>query len=328
MREPILKSQPTLADVHIDQALTNISVAYMQSNDTFVASKVFPVIPVDKQTNKYFTFPKEAWFKDEARKRTDGTETAGSGYTVSTDSYSCDVWGFHKDLGAQLRANADAQINLERGAVQFVTQRMLMRQELQWVADYFVGSIWGTTVTGATNFVRWSDYINSDPVEDIENAKETILSTTGFMPNTIVMGYQVWRKLKNHPDIYDRLKGAGGAGPRTITKQQVAAIFEVDNIYVPQGIQATNVEGETAAWSFLQGKHLWIGYVNPSPGMEMPSAGYTFHWTGISGGLGSAIAIDSYEIRTLKTIRYEAEMAFDNKLVAADLGYFMSGVVV
>lgn len=329
MREPIIKGQPTLADTHIDVALTNISIAYMQSQDTFIASKVFPVIPVDKQTNKYFVFPKEAWFKDEAQKRTDGTETAGSGYQVSSDSYACDVWGFHKDVGAQLRANTDAQINLERGATQFVTQRMLMRQERQWVTDYFAKSIWGTDVDGGTGFVRWSDYINSDPVEDIENAKEKILSTTGFMANTVVMGYQVWRKLKNHPDIYDRLRGInGGASPRVVTKQQVAAIFEVDNVYVPQGIYASNVEGETAAYDFVQGKHLWIGYVNPNPGMEMPSAGYTFHWTGISGGLGSAIAIDSFDIREKKTTRFEAEMSWDNKVVATDLGYFMYQVVV
>ena len=329
MREPIIKGQPTMAETHIDVALTNISIAYIQAQDTFIAAKVFPVIPVDKQTNKYFTFPKEAWFKDEAQKRTDGTETAGSGYTVSSDTYACDVWGFHKDVGAQLRANADAQINMDRGAVQFVTQRMLMRQERQWVTDYFNISIWGTTVTGGTNFTRWSDYVNSDPVEDIENAKEAILGVTGFMPNTIVMGYQVWRKLKNHPDIYDRLKGVISAGgPRVVTKQQVAAIFEVDNLYVPQGIYASNNEGETAAYGFIQGKSVWIGYVNPNPGLEVPSAGYTFNWTGISGGLGSSIAIDSFDIREKKTTRFEAEMSWDNKVVATDLGYFMAQVVV
>ena len=48
-------AQPTLNDVHVDAILTNISVAYMQDRDNFIADKVFPVIPVDKKSDKFFT---------------------------------------------------------------------------------------------------------------------------------------------------------------------------------------------------------------------------------------------------------------------------------
>ena len=41
---------PTPRDVHVDAALTNISIAYKQSDDAFVAEKVFPVVPVGKQS--------------------------------------------------------------------------------------------------------------------------------------------------------------------------------------------------------------------------------------------------------------------------------------
>lgn len=50
----IRKSQPTASDVHIDKPLTNISVAYIQNTNEFIADKVFPTVPVDKQTDKYF----------------------------------------------------------------------------------------------------------------------------------------------------------------------------------------------------------------------------------------------------------------------------------
>ena len=57
------------------------------------------------------------------------------------------------------------------------------------------------------------------------------------------------------------------------------------------------------------------------------SAGYSFAWTGVSGGMGETIGVDSFEIREKKTIRYEAEVAFDNKVVAPELGVFFASAV-
>lgn len=321
MRHAVRKAQPAIQDVHVDAALTNLSIAYIQRQDVYIAAKVFPIIPVAKQSNKYYIFTKNDWFRDEARKRADNTESAGSGYNLSTDSYFADVWAFHKDVGAQLKANADAQVQTERGAVEFVTQRLLLRQEIQWVSDFFTTSVWGTDST-PTNL--WSDFVNSDPIEDIETGKETILGNTGIMPNTLVLGYQVFRKLKNHPDIVDRMKYTSS---ENITAEILARMFEVERVLVAKAIKATNLEGETAAYSFAHGKHALLAYVAPNPGEMEPSAGYTMHWTGVSGGLGTGVAVDSFEIREKKTTRYEGEMAFDNKVTGSDLGYFFNGAV-
>ena len=79
-------AQPSINQVHIDAILTNISVAYMQKSENFIADKVFPVVPVDKKSDKYFTYTKNDWFRDEAQRRADATESAGSGYSLSTAS--------------------------------------------------------------------------------------------------------------------------------------------------------------------------------------------------------------------------------------------------
>ncbi len=47
-------AQPTASDVHVDAVLTNLSVAYIQEQDAYIATKVFPVIPVDKKSDKYY----------------------------------------------------------------------------------------------------------------------------------------------------------------------------------------------------------------------------------------------------------------------------------
>lgn len=317
--------QPSKTQVHaVDVPLTNVSTAYLQSDERFIATKVFPVVPVEKQTDKYYTYTKNDWFRDEATKRADASESDGSGYGLSTDSYSCDVFALHKDIGNQSRANADPQIDLDREAALFLTQRMLLRQEIQWVADAFGPGIWGTTATPAN---LWSDFTASDPIEDVETAKETILSTTGQMANTLVLGYQVYRKLKNHPDIIDRIKYTTGVTGRTVTPELLASMFDVERVFVASSVKATNIEGETAAYSFTHGKHAALFHVAPAPGLLTPSAGYTFTWRGVSMGLGANIGISRFDVPLRKATRVEAEVAFDNKIVATDLGYFFEAAV-
>jgi hypothetical protein len=316
--------QPTQNQVHVDVPLTNISTAYIQSQDAFIASKVFPIVRVQKQTDKYYTYTKNDWFRDEAQLRADSSESAGSGYGLSTASYSCDVYAMHKDIGEQVRNNADSQINLDREAVQFVTQRLLLRQEIQWVTDYFTTSVWATDSTPSN---LWSDFTASDPIEDIETGKETILASTGMMANTLVLGYQVARKLRNHPDIVDRIKYTQGVTARTVTNEMLAAMFGVERVLVPYGVKATNVEGETAATSFTHGKHALLCHVASSPGLLTPSAGYIFAWDGVSGGLGQNVGIKRIDVPLKASQRIEGQIAFDNKVVGTDLGYFFNGAV-
>lgn len=318
--------QPTSSAVHaVDVPLTNISTAYVQSQDNFIADKVFPVVPVMKQTDKYYTYTKNDWFRDEAKVRADGTESAGSGYGLSTASYSCDVFGFHKDIGNQARNNADAGINLDRDATEFVTQRLLLRREIQFVTDFFTTSIWATDSTPSN---LWSDYTASDPVDDVEGGKESILSVTGKEANTLVLGYQVYRKLRNHPDIIDRIKYVTQATTRQITPALLAAVFDVERVLVAKAIKATNVEGETAAYAFTHGKHALLCHVASNPGLLVPSAGYIFSWRGVAGGIpGADIGISRFYMQQIKSDRVEGESAFDCKAVGTDLGYFFASVV-
>ena len=322
--------QPTSSQVHVDAILTNISVAYLQRAENFIADKVFPVVPVDKQSDKYFVYDKNDWLRDEAQVRTDGTESVGSGYNITTATYYADVYAIHKDIGDQTRANADAPINVDREAAEFVTHRLLTRREIQFVNDFMTTGKWGHDVTGVAasptsgQTIQWSDYTNSDPIEDIEEGKAEILSTTGFEANTLVLGYDVFRQLKNHPDLVDRIKYTSS---QTITEDMLARMFDIERVLVSKSVKATNKEGATGAYSFTTGTTALLAHVAPSPGILTPSAGYTFSWTGVSQGLGLTIGTSSFRLESLRATRVEAELAFDNRVVASDLGYFWTSIV-
>ena len=316
--------QPTSSDVHVDAILTNISIAYLQNAANMIANRVFPSVPVEKQSDKYFTYTKGDWFRDEAQLRAPATESAGSGYSLSTATYSANVYAFHKDVDDQVRANADTPISPDRDATTFVTQRMLLRQEIDWNSSYFTTGVWDTDVVGGTNFTKWSNYTSSDPITDIETGKSTILSTTGFMPNTLVLGYDAFRQLKHHPEIVDRVKYTSSEVPGEATW---ARLFGVDRVLVAQAIKNAGAEGAADSFSLLHGKNAALYYVAPTPGILTPSAGYQFAWRGVSDGMGANIGISRFRLPELRADRIEAQMAWDYKVVSTDLGYFFSACV-
>lgn len=314
-------AQPTSSQVHADAMLTNISVAYAQSADAFIANSVFPSLPVAHQSDKYYIYTKNDWFRDEAQIRPPATPSAGSGYGLSTATYSCDVFALHKDIDDQTIANADVALNMEADAARFVAQRMLIRHEIEWAASFFGTSIWGTDSTPAN---LWDNYATSKPLVDVQTGKETVLGNTGFEPNTLVLGYNVYSDLLNHPEIVDRIKYSSADA---VTQQIMARYFGVDRLFVARGVKATNLEGETAAYSFVHGKHALLCYVPPAPGLLTPSAGYTFVWQGVSDGLGMNIGTTRFYLPEIRSWRIESQMAWDSKVVASDLGYFFASVV-
>jgi hypothetical protein len=313
--------QPTSQQVHVDAILTNISVAYMQQQANFIASRVFPIVPVSKQSDKFFTYTKNDWFRDEAQRRADATESAGGGYGLSTDTYHADVFAFHKDIGDQTRANADAPIQVDREAAEFVTMRLLLKMETQFVSSFFTTGVWGTDDTPSN---LWSDYTSSDPLGDVEDGKRAILSTTGFEPNTLVLGYDVFRALKNHPDLVDRIKYTSS---QTLTEGLMASLFDIPRVMVAKAVKATNNEGATQAYDFTHGKNALLTYSAPSAGLLQPSGGYVMSWTGVSGGLGQTIGTSRIRMEQFKADRIEGEMSFDMKVIGSDLGYFFSACV-
>lgn len=316
-------TQPASSQAHIDGPLTSLSIAYMNDASAFIATKVFPIVSVDKQSNKYFIFDKQAFFRDQAERRGDAQESAGSGYSLSNDTYFCKVWALHKDVGDQVRQNTDSPLNADRNAAEFVTQALLIRREKEFVDTAFVASAWANAVTPS---VQWSTYASSDPLNDIETAKTTILSTTGRKANTLVLGYEVFAKLKNHPDLRDMVKYTSS---RVITEELLAGLFGVERVLVPSAVIDSNSDAaSSASLAFAYGKHALLLHVPPNPGLEIPSAGYTFAWSGLNGQLGGAgLAMSKFRMEHLKADRVEGELAIDVKITGSDLGYFLPSAV-
>jgi hypothetical protein len=331
----IRKSLPSAGDVHVNMPLTNVSVAMMQSADNFVADRMFSNVPVLKQSDRYYTYDRGDFNRDEMQLRAPGAESAGGGYRIdNTPNYFCDVWAFHKDIPLQVRANADAVLNLDMEATNYITLKGLIRKEKAFVANWFTSSVWtndwsgAASSPGATQILQWNQSA-STPIEDVRKFKRTILQSTGFLPNVLTLGRPVYDVLCDHPEFIDRIKygQTAAAGPARTTRQIMAALFELDDILVMDAIENTAAEGQTNSHAFIGGKHLLLAYRPAAPGLMTPAAGYTFSWTGYMGAGPQGQRISQFYLPQFKSDRVEIELAFAQKQIAADLGFFVLNAV-
>ena len=213
-----------------------------------------------------------------------------------------------------------------------MTHQGLLAKEILWGSTFFTTSVWGTDMTGVSSgptgnqFLQWNDAA-SNPIEDVRLGKTTVLQSTGFRPNTLVIGQQVYDKLVDHPDITGRVVyGGNNSQPAMVNKQTLAALFEVDRVLVAEAIQNTANEAQTASHSFILGKRALLCYVPPSPGLMTPASGYTFTWNQYEqAALGTSIS--RFRMEHLRSDRVEINMAYGYELVASELGYFFTSAV-
>lgn len=321
--------QPTPGDVHIDRALTDLSLRYSQGADVFTARKVFKPLPVQHRSDKYFVYQREQFFRTDVALRAPGSPTVGTGFGLTSADYSINVYGVHKDVDDQTRSNAESPINVDQDAVDLVTNQLLQYQENDFVSSFFTTGIWGTDSVGGTNFTVWSD-ATSTPVEDLRDAMVDMTRVTAKKPNTLLMGPEVWQQIVDHPDLLDRVKYT--QGPAMASESLLAQILGIDSVHVAWAVKNTTAEGEafTAATSmgFHFGKHAWLGYVDPSAsGLNKVTAGITFTWSGLFGSNADGVRIKRFRMEELASDRIEGEYAYDMKVVASDLGHFFSGAV-
>lgn len=328
---------PGQSDLHVNVPLTNVSVAYMQDQKQFIADKVFPRVPVSKQSDIFWKYSKSDWRRTEVQLRAPGTESAGTGFRVTTDTYYAQVYAVHKDIDDQTRANADSYWNLDRDSTKLVTNQLLLKRDLDWNAKYFTTGVWGTDYTGVAasptgnQFLQWNDAA-SDPIVQFATLQTTFVKNSGRKANTLVLGADTITQLKNHPDIIDRIKYTQRG---VVTTDLLASLFDVERILVSYAsstsVNESNdaaVQDAAATYSFMSNsKAALLCYTPSSPSLMTPAAGYTFTWNGYLGGNAHGIRMSNFRMDHIRSDRIEGEMTYDMKVVASDMGVFLASAV-
>ena len=321
----------TPSSVHIDAPLTNLTIAYVQDQNNFVADKVFPTVAVERQSDKYYEYDRANMNRSgDVKKLAPRTEVNRIGQKVSNTSYFADVYGLGMDFDQQTLATEDTALDIRSSGAQTLTTRLLIHREEQFASTFFAAGVWGTQTTPAN---LWSDYTNSTPLVDVTTASRTMqLKSGGFKPNTMVVGKEVRDILINHPKVLARLNGGSTVqNPALVTDNMLAQIFEVENFYVMEAVQNSSVEGVAESNAFIGGKHALLVHGPKNAGLMVPAAGLTFAWNTLEGVNNLGVTVESFSDDALKRQQVaehiQVKMSYDMKVTGADLGYFFNTVV-
>ena len=234
------------------------------------------------------------------------------------------------DFDEQTIANEDAALETRAAGAQTLVNNLLIDREIDFANTFFSAGVWGSESTPSN---LWSDYTNATPITDVTAARRAMqLKSGGYKPNTMVVGKEVRDQLINHPDILARLNGgATVSNTALITNAKLAEIFEVENFYVMEAVQNASAEGVAESNAFIGGKSALLTYTPSSAGLMTPAAGLTFAWNNLQGVQNLGVSVESFSDDGLRRVgvaeHIQAKMAYDMKVVGADLGYFFDTVI-
>lgn len=325
-----------------DELLRNVALAFMDdSADQYVASQVFPVVPVNLSHGHYKVFPRSYFLRDEVGPRPLGGYPRQVGFKVSEDTYAAEEEALEAVIDDRERADEVSPVDIEKSKTRLLVRQHLTHADRKWAAAYFKAGVWETEYTGvgstpgAGELLQW-DNDDSTPIMDMTEARLTVGDMVGDMysPRIGVFGRNVYKHLINHPQLLGRLSTSND---RLINKQVLARYFDLDKILVPGAIYNSGPERETVAATeaaavyerIVDPNSALLVYASNAPSMDEPSAGYHFAWrrllgaraddprAGVERGRDDRGKFDWFHVRT----------AWDPKVVASELGVFFEDIV-
>lgn len=320
-------------------ALSNMALAYYQSDAKAFAKTIFPVCPVTLSSDNYYVFDKEDLLRDSWQRKPAYGKVSPAVLSEHTESYACRVdqmiMGIDRIRQTDLvrrqgPSTADPRIQRTKA----MAGQAAIHQDACFAQAYFRPGAWAheetgtdSTTPGAGEYIKFSNG-NSDPVALIDERKTVMEQNTGRMPNRLALGVNVFNALKKHPAILERVKyGGSTANPAAVTENVLAQLFGVGRLTVQRSIMNRAGLGEEADMGYIGDPDgFLLAYATDSPSIEEPSAGYIFTWDML--GNGNIMPVLNYEGEPGTHSEYiESLMAFDMKKTADDLAMYFRDAV-
>lgn len=309
-------------NVHIDQVLTQISVAW--PNLGLVGEQLFPSVTVNKQSDKYYVFGRENWAPEDDFRAPGSVAHEVLGLSVSLDTYYAQEHALQIAVTDEERENVDSPLAPDRDATEMVTSKIMLGRErtIQTLATTAANYATGLSFVPAGGQL-WSDYANSDPIGDLRKGKSAVHAKIFTEPNTAVVPYQVMTVLEDHPDFLERIKYSERA---IFSPELLASVLGFSKVIVPGvGINSA-APGQPTSLGYLWGKDVVLAWVPDRPGLKIPAYGYEFTW-------GRQV-VDRWREDPRKSDLIRVARRYDHKLVAqgdagtADAGKSIAGYVI
>lgn len=281
-----------------------------------VGNMLFPVVNVAKTGGTRIEFGKED-FKAVNTRRAPGARVAEvqfghSGLPFALTSHAL-AGKVPQEMIREAAGTPASDVMARAGTAVMAMMLLELEREQAALATNAANYPTGNKVT-LVGTAKWSDAA-SDPLGDVETAKEAIRSKIGLRPNTMIVGASVMSRLRNHPKIIDAVKYTSFGVP---TVEQIRNFFGVPQFGVGEAITAAADDTFSDVWGdFVILAYTTIG----SSGMGEPSFAYTYQLTGSPNGS------EAYFDRSVKSWLTDVEFDRSPEIVGPEAGYLISDVL-
>ena len=318
--------------------LTNLAIAQFQSAEDFVATRLFPIVPVQLPNAKYYKFSKGDLARDNMQRKPAFGKVTPAVLGLSEDSYDCKIDQLIMGID-QLsaipyqRTHAPGVADPRKAKVRAAMEQTHLHLDLMFAERFFKTGVWtnewaGKAANPSTNeFLRF-DVSGSDPIQFVDQRIMEIKREGRRKVNKIALGYKTFIALKNNAAILDRVKYSGGsANPAKVNEKTLAELFGVEEVTVLASTYNKAALGATEEMAFVCDETgMLMVYAPYSPQIDEPSAGYTFAWDMLGGS--QYIAVTQYEGEPGTHSEFiETLCSYDMKQTGQDLACFCTGCV-
>lgn len=270
------------SDVHIDAALANYAAGYKLAPG--IADEVCPVIPVDKASNKYFTWDKDDVFQDaEDLIVGPGAVVKEISPRLSSATYTTTSYGIGSFVPTEVAANADAPLAPEMAAIRRCLNAVMLGRERRVASLLTTSGNWsGGSVTVLGGTAKWNAGSASDPVRDLYTAIEASLTPV----RAIAMSERTWHDFVQNAAVQKYVAA------KTMV-QPIASNGEASNfsalLGLPPILIGTMKGKASSGYGYVWGNNVALLCNDPSApkdGQTIATA-YTFRWTGAGSSDGN-----------------------------------------
>lgn len=287
----------------------------------FIGLQVLPTFSAQRQTANFSKVKVAALLAERDTTRASGGGYSRQEYEFEQDSYACVEHGAEEILDDRERAIYSYTIDFERINAMRAVDAVIRNQERRIANAVFNA----TTFTAHPVTTEWSSPSGSTPVDDVMAAINAFKLQSGMMPNALIFNDQVMRNLQRCDQIIDQVKYSGIDDPKKITRQMLAALFNVDQIIVPNTMRNTANQGQAAAFGNIwSSEYVMLARVATSQDLREPCLGRTFHFTGDGSSEGGTI--EQYRDEKVRSDIMRCRVDVHEKIIYTAMGYLMSNI--
>lgn len=305
---------PQSSQLHRNRPLENISMAFKPTG--FIADELSPRFMVENESNEYYVYSKDN-FRVPETVRADGAESNKDSFALSVASYQLVEHSLHDDITDRQRSNADKAIRLDIDATESLTQKIMLRREIDLQTTVQTSGIFSNALSLTSTYAWSANTTLSNPITQIDSVSTAILTSSGVLPNVIALDDPSFRAAKEHVSIVDRVKYTSA---ESVGEALLAKLWGLDKVLVGKATYNSAQEGLTDTLSRVWTDTAVLCYVDQNPGLKKISALYTF-WQN-QGGV--PYRVKKWREEKIEADRIEVQSMFDNKIVASEC----AGVIV